>query len=113
MLPKMTAVSIFSALLTVTSLSFAVVETASAKEEMAKKKITEVTCEDFNGLSASFKPTVIAWAEGFRQGSRKPDDVVLNIDGIEKVTPFVVDACQKDPKASFWSKAEAELKKIF
>lgn len=111
MLPKMTAVSIFSAALTVATLNFAIAETA--KGEMTKKKIADVTCEDFNGVSASFQPTMIAWAEGFRQGSSKPDDVVLNIDGLEKVTPLVVEACQNDPKASFWSKAEAELKKIF
>lgn len=110
MSPKMKAASIVSTVLTVATLHLAVTE---AKAEMAKKKVAELTCEDFLGLDASFQPTVIAWAEGFRQGAKKPDDVVLNVDGIEKVTPVVVEACKMDPKASFWSKAEAELKKIF
>jgi acid stress chaperone HdeA len=111
MLLRITGLSIVTALLTVSSISFAA-ET-KGKEDMAKKKVTEITCEDFNGLEDSFKPTVIAWAEGFRQGSKKPNEVTLNIDGIEKVTPMIVEACQKEPKASLWSKAKAELKKVF
>lgn len=114
MLPKVTGLSVCTAILIVSSLSLALAaETAKTKEDMAKKKITQVTCEDFNGLDDTFKPTAIAWAEGFRQGKKKPAEVALNIDGIEKVTPFIIEACQKDPKASFWSKTEAELKKIF
>ena len=35
------------------------------------------------------------------------------IDGIEKVTPFVVVACKSEPKASFWGKIDAEMKKVF
>ncbi|PSJ60253.1 HdeA/HdeB family chaperone [Pseudaminobacter soli (ex Li et al. 2025)] len=109
MLLRITGISIVTALLTVSSMSFA----AETKQDMAKKKITDVTCEDFNGIDDSFKPNVIAWAEGFRQGSKKPNEVTLNIDGIEKVTPILIEACQKEPKASFWSKAKAELKKVF
>lgn len=86
---------------------------ATTKEDLAKKKVAELSCEDFNGLDESFKPTVIAWAAGYQKGDSKPDSVAVDIDGIEKVTPFVVEACQKEPKASFWEKVEAELKKVF
>ena len=126
MLLKVAMIAILPAVLAVGGVNLAMAQTdaktgADAKTSMdaktstalAKKKIADVTCEDFNGLATSFQPTVVAWAEGFRQGATKPSDVVIDVDGIERVTPVVAEACQKDPSASFWSKAEAELKKIF
>ncbi len=85
----------------------------TSKEDLKKKTVATISCEDFNGVVASFKPTVVAWVAGFKQGDKKPDAVTLDIQGIENVTPLIVDACKKDPKASFWTKAEDELKKIF
>lgn len=38
----------------------------------------------------------------------KPEDAVLNVSGIEKVTPTIVQACQKDKKMSFKDKVRAE-----
>lgn len=115
MLMKSTGISIISALLVVSTASFVAAEAAKPtnKEDMAKKHVEQITCEEFNGLDESLKPTVIAWAAGYHQGDKKPDKVVVNIDGIEKVTPFVVEACKAEPKASFWDKTKAELKKIF
>ena len=79
--------------------------------EMAKKPLASVTCEEFNALDESFKPTVIAWAAGYRQGEKKPDVVAVDVRGVEQITPVVVDECRKAPTTSFWSKVEAELKK--
>lgn len=111
MLMKITGTSIVSALVVVSAAGIAIA--ATTKEDLAKKKVEEITCEDFNGLEETFKPTVVAWAAGFRQGDTKPDKVVVDIDGIEKVTPFVVAACEGEPKASFFGKVDAELKKVF
>lgn len=111
MLTKLTVTSIISALLVVSVAGLAVAETTKA--DLAKKKVDQISCEDFNGLNETFKPTVIAWAAGFRKGDTKPDKVVVDINGIEKVTPFVIDACKNEPKASFWGKIESEMKKVF
>lgn len=111
MLMKSTGATIISAIVIASAAGFAVA--ATTKADLAKKKVEEITCEDFIGLDESFKPTVVAWAAGFRQGDTKPDKVVVDIDGIEKVTPIVVAACESEPKASFWGKVDAELKKIF
>jgi acid stress chaperone HdeA len=108
---KIVSTSIISALLVVSVASFAAAETTKA--DLAKKKVDKITCEDFNGLNETFKPTVIAWAAGFHKGDKKPDKVAVDIDGIEKITPFVVTACKNEPKASFWGKIDAELKKVF
>lgn len=115
MLMKTTGASIVSAVLvfSVASSALAASSKVTTKEDLAKKKVTEISCEDFNGLDETFKPTVVAWAAGYEQGESKPDKVAVDISGVEKVVPFVVEACRKEPKASFWEKAEAELKKVF
>ncbi|WP_246753381.1 acid-activated periplasmic chaperone HdeA [Methylorubrum sp. DB1722] len=101
------------------SVSVAHAETASGKSSDTKsgklsgKMLDKVTCEEFNGLDETFKPKVIAWAAGYRQGQKKPDAVAIDIDGIEKVTPFVAEKCRKAPSASLWSKIDGEMKKIF
>lgn len=116
MFKKIAGVSLVSAFAIMSVAGIAMAETAKAttKEDLAKKKVSEITCEDFNGLDESFKPTVITWITGFHVGDDKDsDETVIDVDGIEKVTPFIVEACQAEPKASFWKKAEAELKKVF
>jgi acid stress chaperone HdeA len=87
--------------------------TSAKHAGLPKKAVDKVTCEDFNGLDDTFKPKAIAWAAGYQQGQKKPDVVVMDIDGVEKITPIVVDACAKTPHASFWTTVESELKKIF
>lgn len=37
---------------------------------------------------------------------------MLDVDGIESVIPFVAEECRKAPKASFWEKVKAEVKKL-
>ncbi|KQQ14217.1 acid-resistance protein [Methylobacterium sp. Leaf123] len=81
--------------------------------KLSGKTLEKVTCEEFNGLDETFKPKVIAWAAGYKQGQKKPDAVAIDIAGTEKVTPFVVEECRKTPSASLWSKIDQELKKIF
>lgn len=95
------------------AIGVAVVSISAAQAKIQKKALDKVTCEEFNGLDESFKPKVIAWAAGYGLGQKKPDVVEMDIDGVEKITPFVIDACAKAPKESFWSKVETELKKEF
>lgn len=80
--------------------------------ELAKKPVADVTCEEFNAIEDTFKPNVIAWAAGYRQGQKKPDAVAVDIQGVDQITPVVVDACAKAPTSSFWSKVDSELKKL-
>ena len=89
------------------------VSVSTAQAKIAKKDLSKVTCEEFNGLDDSFKPKVIAWAVGFGQGKKKPEAVEIDVDGVEKITPFVIEACAKAPKESFWSKVDDEMKKVF
>jgi len=76
-----------------------------------KKSIDKITCEEFTGLEESYQPTYVAWAWGYNQGQSEPSSVVMDVSGVEQLTPYVVDACQKEPKASFWSKVRSKLQK--
>lgn len=103
----------------VLSAGIAQAETSSGKsadknqEKLASKPLEKVTCEEFNGFEDTFKPKVVAWAAGYKQGQKKPDVVAIDIAGVEKVTPLIAEECRKAPAASLWSKIDGELKKLF
>lgn len=110
---------LLSAIAIVLSAGLVQAETSSGKstdknqEKLASKPLEKVTCEEFNGFEDTFKPKVVAWAAGYKQGQKKPDVVAIDIAGVEKVTPLVAEECRKAPTASLWSKIDGELKKIF
>ncbi|WP_421666786.1 HdeA/HdeB family chaperone [Pseudomonas lundensis] len=44
--------------------------------------------------------------------SGKVEDAVLDVAGVEKITPLIVTACEKDKKASFVQKLKEEWAKV-
>jgi len=84
---------------------------ASAQSDATKKPLGKMTCEDFLGFEESFKPKVVYWAVAYGQGG-KPESAGVNVAGIEKIVPVVIDGCKKAPKESFWEKVKAEVKKL-
>lgn len=76
-----------------------------------QKPIASCTCEDFIAVDENYRPTAVAIAEVLNKKG-KMEDVVLDVDGIEKVTPLVIDACKKDMQSSFMSQVEAEFKHL-
>jgi len=82
-----------------------------AQSDGAKKPLGKMTCEDFLGFEESFKPKVVYWAVAYGQGG-KPESAGVNVAGIEKIVPVVIDGCKKAPKESFWEKVKAEVKKL-
>lgn len=75
------------------------------------KPINSWTCEDFLAVDDDFQPTAIGFAEALNS-KNKPEDAVLDISGIEKITPLVVQACEKDKTLSFKDRVRAEWDKI-
>ena len=73
--------------------------------------VSQWTCEDFLATDATFQPTVVGFAEALNKKD-KPEDAVLDIKGVETVTPALVQACMQDKKANFKKKAESEWEKI-
>lgn len=75
------------------------------------KPLGQWTCEDFIAVGDQFKPKLIYWATAYSK-SGKPEAAVVDVDGTETVTPAIVDACVKSPKASFWQTLQGEWKKL-
>lgn len=84
---------------------------ASAVAADNKKPVAKWTCEDFIGVDDQFKPKVVYWATAYAKGG-KPEASVVDIEGTEKVTPVVIDECQKAPQASFWQKLKGAWAKV-
>jgi len=76
-----------------------------------KQPVSKWTCEDFLAVEESFQPTAVGVAEALNQ-SGEVEDAVMDVEGIETVTPMVVTACKEDPKASFTQKIKDEWSKV-
>jgi len=89
------------------SLGKAAAHQSPAHQTAAKKPMSEMTCEDFLGLEEDFQPKAVYWAVAY--GSKgQPEAEAMDVDGVETVTPFVIQECQKAPKESFWQKVKAQ-----
>ncbi|WP_342322098.1 acid-activated periplasmic chaperone HdeA [Kosakonia sp. BYX6] len=76
-----------------------------------KKPVNDWTCEDFLALDASFQPTAIGFAEALNNKD-KPEEAVLDVQGITTVTPAIVQACTENKKASFKGEVKNEWEKV-
>ena len=77
-----------------------------------KKPVSKMTCEDFLVLDESFQPQAVSLAVAYGSNG-EPKAESLAVEGVETVTPYIIEECKKAPKESFWQKAEAEYKKMF
>jgi acid stress chaperone HdeA len=78
---------------------------------LASVPLGKMSCEDFLTFDDSFKPKVVYWAVARAQGG-KPESAGVNVAGIEKIMPVIMEGCKKAPKESFWEKVKAEVKKL-
>jgi len=76
-----------------------------------EKPVTQWACSDFLSVDDQFKPKVVYWAAAYAKGGQ-PEAAVIDIKGIEKVTPEVIGQCKKAPQASFWTRLKDEWKKV-
>ena len=76
-----------------------------------QKPINNWSCEDFLALDSSFQPTAVGFAEALHNKD-KPEDAVMDVKGIETVTPTIVQACTENQKASFKDKVKNEWDKL-
>ena len=83
----------------------------AAQTDATQKPLAKMTCADFLAFEDSFKPKVVYWAVARGQGG-KPESAGVNVAGIEKMIPVMIEACTKEPKGSFWEKVKAEVKKL-
>lgn len=79
---------------------------AATLADETQKPLATWTCEDFLALDDTYQPTAIGFAEALSKKGT-PEDSVLDIDGIEKVTPVLIEACKKDPQSTFLTKLKS------
>ena len=97
--------------LALSGLALALSATMSVAGTPPKKPVSQWTCEEFLTLDDQFKPNAIYFSEGLNK-KHQPVDAVMDETGALKVTPMVVTECQKDRKASFWSKLKTTWQNI-
>jgi acid stress chaperone HdeA len=84
---------------------------AFAQSSSATQEVDRMTCEDFVALEDSFKPVAVSWAIVYGEDG-KPESAGVSVEGIERMVPVIVEACQTTPKQSFWQKVKAEFTKL-
>jgi hypothetical protein len=59
------------------------------------KHVEKITCKAFNGFDESFKPTAVTEAARYAKGKLR--DETIDVAGIERVTPAVIEGCRANP----------------
>lgn len=77
-----------------------------------KKPVNNWTCEDFLALNETYQPTAIGVAIAVNMNNKGVENQIIDTQGIETVTPIVVQACEKDKKQSFKERLAKEWAKI-
>ncbi len=79
-----------------------------ATTEMLKsgKNIEKITCKSFNALDESFKPQAVGYAVDYGKRAR-PKDFVMDVSGVEKITPVVIDTCKAHPERPLLDRVKA------
>ncbi|WBX86818.1 acid-activated periplasmic chaperone HdeA [Achromobacter mucicolens] len=75
------------------SLTFSVIGQAAD----AKKPLGMWQCQDFLDVQESFRPVVVSYAEALNNKG-KPEEAVVDIEGISTRTPMLVKQCNENPK---------------
>lgn len=78
---------------------------ASSDNQKSQKPIASWTCEDFLALDSSFQPTAVGFTEALNIKGN-PEDAVIDFDGIETVTPQLIEECTKNKQDNFKEKAK-------
>lgn len=84
---------------------------SSTSKPANNKPVNDWTCEDFLALESTFRPTAVGYAEALNNKD-KPEDAVIDVQGIETVTPAVIEACTQDKESSFKDKVKNEWDKL-
>ncbi|MBD8008243.1 MULTISPECIES: acid-activated periplasmic chaperone HdeA [Acinetobacter] len=78
----------------------------------AKKPVNQWTCEDFLVLDAKYQPTAVGVTIALNMNNKGVENQIIDTQGIEKVTPIMVQECKKDKKQSFRQRLAKEWAKI-
>ena len=84
-----------------------VAQAASAQEK--KVSPAKMTCADYVAVDEVYRPALVYWVAGVDKLGVKETDTMV-VDTAHPVGETVVEACTKDPHASFVSKVRSMVK---
>ncbi len=71
-------------------------------------KPQEMTCEDFLSFDEVTRPQIVYWSEGFTHKD-KVANIAFDVDRTNSLVPILVEACTKEPHASYWAKMKKQF----
>ncbi|MDI2091209.1 acid-activated periplasmic chaperone HdeA [Commensalibacter oyaizuii] len=87
-----------------------VVGAHAADQKNSTKPVNKWACKDFLMLDSSYRPTAVAFAEGITKKD-KVVDPMLDVQGIERVVPIIVQECTDNKNDNFVAKVKAHTEK--
>jgi len=69
-----------------------------------------LTCENFLAFDEATRPKIVYWSEGLLRKNH-PDDAVFDLDMTNRLVPFLVEECTKQPRASLFKTLRETLKR--
>lgn len=79
---------------------------------IVKKPVGNWTCEDFLALKESYQPTAVGYTIALNMNNKGHEKELIDSQGIERVTPIIIQECKKDKKQSFRERLAKEWIKI-
>lgn len=65
-----------------------------------KVDVTNMTCGEFLELKGEYKPTAIIMTD-YLNKSDKPVKSFIDVSGIDKIIPIIIEACKENPRYKF------------
>jgi hypothetical protein len=75
-----------------------------------KKPVSEWSCEEFLAVADEYQPKAVYWASPQAKGGKQASFV--EIDGVEKIVPMIIEDCKKTPKDSFMQKLRGAWRSV-
>jgi len=83
----------------------------TTRTEVRGKQIDKITCREFLSLRTRLQPQVLSYTVGYNK-AKKPDDVVFNVEDVDRLTPVVVRSCKTRPEESLMQRIRALWNKL-
>lgn len=75
------------------------------------KHVEKITCREFLAIEDRFRPEAVSYAIGYTK-AHKPKDAVIDVRGIDRLTPVIIKTCQARPQESLLQRVRAELHRL-
>lgn len=75
------------------------------------KQVEKITCREFLSLQTRLQPQVLSYTVGYNK-AKKPEDIVFNVEDVDRLTPVVVRSCRTRPEETLMQRIRAVWHKL-